>query len=41
MLRVLRTVATHEGVTIVMTSHDPMALEQTDRVVELVDGRVA
>jgi len=41
ILALLRRIVVNEGVTVLMSSHDPLALESTDRVVELRDGRVA
>lgn len=40
ILALLRRIVVDEGVTLVMTSHDPMALDHTDRVIELADGRL-
>jgi ABC-type lipoprotein export system ATPase subunit len=41
ILALLRRIVVTESVTVLMSSHDPLALESTDRVVELRDGRVA
>jgi putative ABC transport system ATP-binding protein len=41
ILALLRRIVVTESVTVLMSSHDPLALESTDRVVELKDGRVA
>lgn len=41
ILALLRRIVVTESVTVLMSSHDPLALENTDRVVELKDGRVA
>jgi ABC-type lipoprotein export system ATPase subunit len=38
MLGLLRELCEKEKMTIVMSSHDPLALEHTDAVVELLDG---
>ncbi|NEA40650.1 ABC transporter ATP-binding protein [Streptomyces sp. SID11385] len=40
VLALLRSMVDHEGRTILMVSHDPMAASCADRVVFLVDGRV-
>ena len=39
ILALLRRIVIAENVTVLMSSHDPLALESTDRVVELRDGR--
>ncbi|MEV5980785.1 ABC transporter ATP-binding protein [Streptomyces sp. NPDC052114] len=41
VLRLLRGLVDGEGQTIVMVTHDPVAASHSDRVVFLVDGRVA
>ncbi len=40
ILALLRRIVISESVTVVMSSHDPLALSSTDRVVELRDGMV-
>ncbi|KOT32566.1 ABC transporter [Streptomyces caelestis] len=40
VLTLLRGMADHEGQTVVMVTHDPVAASRADRVVFLVDGRV-
>ena len=40
VLTLLRGMADHEGQTVVMVTHDPVAASYADRVVFLVDGRV-
>ncbi|MGC9440218.1 ABC transporter ATP-binding protein [Streptomyces sp. WG5] len=40
VLALLRGMADHEGQTVVMVTHDPVAASYADRVVFLVDGRV-
>jgi ABC-type lipoprotein export system ATPase subunit len=40
ILAMLRKIVISEGVTMIMSSHDPLALSSTDRVVELRDGAV-
>lgn len=40
VLTLLREMTDHEGRTIVMVTHDPVAASYADRVVLLVDGRV-
>lgn len=41
ILGLLRRIVIAEGVTVIMSSHDPLALESTDRVLELRDGQIA
>ncbi|MFB7495003.1 ABC transporter ATP-binding protein [Streptomyces sp. NPDC056161] len=41
VLALLRGMADHEGQTVVMVTHDPVAASCADRLVFLVDGRVA
>ena len=41
IMALLRSVVRSEGVTAVVATHDPMMLEQADRVVELRDGLLA
>jgi len=40
VLALLRGMVDHEGQTIIMVTHDPVAASSADRVVFLVDGRV-
>jgi ABC-type lipoprotein export system ATPase subunit len=40
ILALLRRIVMSESVTVIMSSHDPLALSSTDRVVELRDGMV-
>ena len=40
VLKVFKTLVTEEGVTVVMSSHDPAITELADRVVALEDGMV-
>ncbi|MEV0845443.1 ABC transporter ATP-binding protein [Streptomyces sp. NPDC049954] len=40
VLTLLRDMTDHEGTTVVMVTHDPVAASYADRVVLLVDGRV-
>ena len=39
--RLLRTLVTEQGQTIIMVTHDPIAAAWADRVVFLADGRIA
>jgi ABC-type lipoprotein export system ATPase subunit len=41
ILALLRKIVISEQVTVLMSSHDPLALQSTDRVVELRDGQIA
>jgi putative ABC transport system ATP-binding protein len=41
VLQVMRALNRERGVTFVIASHDPQVLAATDRVVRLVDGRIA
>jgi len=41
LVELMRQLNRERGVTFVLSTHDPMVLEQVDRVVRLVDGRVA
>jgi len=41
MLRLLRTLVTEQGQTIIMVTHDPVAAAWADRAVFLADGRIA
>jgi putative ABC transport system ATP-binding protein len=41
VLAMLRGLVDHDGQTIVMVTHDPLAASYADRVVFLADGRVA
>ncbi len=41
LLELMRHLNREHGVTFVFSSHDPMVLEQADRVVRLVDGQIA
>jgi len=41
ILRILRTLNRQQNLTIVMVTHDPAIAAQADRLVRLVDGRVA
>ena len=40
ILALVRKIVLSEGVTVIMSSHDPLALSSTDRVVELKDGSI-
>jgi putative ABC transport system ATP-binding protein len=40
LVELMRELNRERGVTFVLSTHDPMVLEQVDRVVRLVDGRV-
>jgi putative ABC transport system ATP-binding protein len=40
LVELMRELNREQGVTFVFSTHDPMVLEQADRVVRLVDGRV-
>jgi putative ABC transport system ATP-binding protein len=40
LVELMRELNRERGVTFVLSTHDPMVLEQTDRVVRLVDGKV-
>ncbi|MFF1717766.1 ABC transporter ATP-binding protein [Streptomyces sviceus] len=40
VLALLRSMVDHEGQTIIMVTHDPVAASYADRVIFLVDGRV-
>ena len=41
LVAVMRELNHERGITFVFSTHDPMVLEQADRVVRLVDGKVA
>jgi putative ABC transport system ATP-binding protein len=41
LVAVMRALNHERGITFVFSTHDPMVLEQADRVVRLVDGKVA
>lgn len=41
LVEVMRELNRERGITFVFSTHDPMVLEQADRVVRLVDGKVA
>ena len=41
VLSLLRATVTDQGATVVMVTHDPIAAARADRVIFLVDGRVA
>jgi putative ABC transport system ATP-binding protein len=41
LVELMRELNRERGVTFVLSTHDPMVLEQVDRVVRLVDGKVA
>jgi putative ABC transport system ATP-binding protein len=41
LMALMRELNRERGVTFVFSTHDPMVLEQADRVVRLVDGRVS
>jgi putative ABC transport system ATP-binding protein len=40
LVEVMRQLNRERGITFVFSTHDPMVLEQADRVVRLVDGRI-
>ena len=40
ILSIFRKIVTTEQLTLIMSSHDPMTLEYTDEVLELVDGQI-
>jgi ABC-type lipoprotein export system ATPase subunit len=40
IMNLLRKLNKKDGITIVLASHDPMVLEQVDRVVKIYDGKV-
>ena len=40
LVELMRLLNRQRGMTFVLSSHDPMVLEQVDRVVRLVDGTV-
>ncbi len=40
-MALFRRIVEGEGVTILMTSHDPMVLEYVDEVIELQDGQLS
>ena len=40
LVEMMRTLNRERGVTFIFSTHDPMVLEQADRVVRLVDGQV-
>ena len=40
ILSIFRNIVTTEQLTLIMSSHDPMTLEYTDEVLELVDGQI-
>jgi len=41
LVGLMRELNRERGITFVFSTHDPMVLEQADRVVRLVDGRIA
>jgi putative ABC transport system ATP-binding protein len=41
LVELMRELNRERGVTFVFSTHDPMVLEHADRVVRLVDGKVA
>ncbi|HCF59843.1 MAG TPA: macrolide ABC transporter ATP-binding protein, partial [Myxococcales bacterium] len=41
LVEMMRRLNRERGVTFIFSSHDPMVLESADRVVRLVDGKVA
>ncbi len=41
LVELMRRLNREQGVTFIFSTHDPMVLEQADRVVRLVDGRIA
>ncbi len=41
LIAMMRKLNRERGVTFIFSTHDPMVLEQADRVVRLVDGKVA
>jgi putative ABC transport system ATP-binding protein len=41
LVGVMRELNREQGVTFVFSTHDPMVLEHADRVVRLVDGKIA
>jgi putative ABC transport system ATP-binding protein len=41
LVEVMRQLNRERGITFVFSTHDPMVLEQADRVVRLVDGKIA
>jgi putative ABC transport system ATP-binding protein len=41
LVEMMRALNQERGVTFIFSTHDPMVLEQADRVVRLVDGRIA
>ncbi len=41
LLEMMRRLNRERGVTFIFSTHDPMVLEQADRVVRLVDGKLA
>jgi putative ABC transport system ATP-binding protein len=41
LVALMRELNRERGVTFVFSTHDPMVLEQADRVVRLVDGEIA
>jgi putative ABC transport system ATP-binding protein len=41
LVEMMRRLNQERGVTFIFSTHDPMVLEQADRVVRLVDGKVA
>jgi putative ABC transport system ATP-binding protein len=41
LVALMRELNRERGVTFVLSTHDPMVLEQADRVVRIVDGAVA
>ncbi len=41
ILALLRRIVMQERLTVLMSSHDPLALSSTDRVLELRDGKIA
>lgn len=40
LVEIMRQLNRERGITFVFSTHDPMVLEQADRVVRLVDGRI-
>ncbi len=41
LIELMREMNHEQGVTFVFSTHDPMVLEQADRIVRLVDGKIA
>lgn len=40
ILALLRRIVTAEGITLLMSSHDPLALSYVDNIVEMRDGEI-